>query len=175
MALHRKIAIYLTRGESIFPMDSYAGVKRKPLDTKKKSILDELQKIISEQKRAMIDLDGTIHKYSKGYADGTIYDDAFNGAKEVINWLRNRGYEIVIFTTRASRENSGEMGGDSHYKEISKVEMWLKDKGIYFDRITAEKLGADFYIDDKAIRIEGGDWGAVKSKIEEMEGEQIEK
>jgi hypothetical protein len=36
---------------------------------------------------------------------------------------------------------------------------------IYFDRITSEKLAADFYIDDKAINIENGDWYTVLNVI----------
>lgn len=113
-----------------------------------------------EQNRAMIDLDGTIHKYSKGWQDGNIYDEPFDGAKKVINWLRKNGFEIVIFTTRASKQNSLEMGGD-HEQQIKSVENWLKHHDIYFDRITAEKIAADFYIDDKAIHIEDGNWDTV--------------
>ena len=112
----------------------------------------------------MIDLVGTIQKYSKGYADGQIYDDPFAGAKQVIDWLKNQGYEIVIFTTRASEENAKEMGGD-HLKQIANVENWLSDNGIYFDRITAEKIFADFYIDDKAIFIKNGNWDVVMKTI----------
>lgn len=118
----------------------------------------------SMPRRAMIDLDGTIHKYSKGYGDGTIYDDAFEGAKKVIDWLKRNGYEIVIFTTRASKQNADELGGD-HKDQIKKISKWLKEKGIYFDKITAEKLAADFYIDDKAIPIESGNWDTVLKVI----------
>jgi hypothetical protein len=115
-------------------------------------------------RRAMIDLDLTLHKYSQGYKDGEIYDDIFAGAKEVIDWLRKNNYEIVIFTTRASEGNAKENGGD-HKEQIKKVKEWLKDKGVYFDRITGEKLAADFYIDDKAIPIENGNWKAVLKAI----------
>ena len=148
-----------------FAIDSFPPTKKK----KKKQILrvsyPNENWIIIEQKRAMIDLDGTIHKYSKGYADGQIYDNPFQGAKQVINWLKDKGYEIVIFTTRASRENAKLMGSD-HEKEIANVENWLSDNEIYFDRVTAEKLAADFYIDDKAIVIKNGNWDAVMKAIE---------
>ena len=144
-----------------FAIDSFPSTKKKKLTTIKKPSGD---KVTIAEARAMIDLDGTIHKYSKGFSDGQIYDDAFKGAKEVINWLKNKGYEIVIFTTRASKQNAEE-NGDDHKKQISNVETWLKDHGIYFDRVTAEKISADFYIDDKAIPIENGDWGKVKQTI----------
>jgi hypothetical protein len=151
---------HLQRDESIFPMDSYHK-KKKPF---KGYYYPESALIFVEQRRAMIDLDGTIHKYSKGYDDGSIYDDPFKGAREVIAWLKDQGFEIVIFTTRASNANAEEMGGDST-KEIRNVENWLTDNDIYFDRVTADKLAADFYIDDKAIEIKNGDWNAVKNVI----------
>jgi hypothetical protein len=146
-----------------FAIDSFPEKKQK----KKREIIRTIYPESKDEtlpKRAMIDLDLTIHKYSKGYQDGDIYDDAFSGAKEVIEWLRKKGYEIVIFTTRASEENAKELGGD-HKEQIEKVKEWLTDKGIYFDRITGEKLAADFYIDDKAIHIQDGDWKTVLKVI----------
>jgi len=146
-----------------FAIDSFPSSRKK----KKRQIIRTVypeNKNEALPKRAMIDLDLTLHKYSKGYKDGTVYDGVFDGAKEVINWLRDKGYEIVIFTTRASEENANEFGGD-HKEQIKMVSKWLTDHGVYFDRITAEKLAADFYIDDKAINISNGDWKAVLSVI----------
>ena len=120
--------------------------------------------LLFHEKRAMIDLDKTIHKYSKGHEDGTIYDEPFKGARDAINWLKDNGYEIVIFSTRASPENASEMGGDQK-REIGKIEAWLKHHDIYFDRVTADKIAADFYIDDKAIPIHNGNWDAVLKVI----------
>lgn len=148
-----------------FAIDSFPSKKNK-----KKKVIRVIYPnenwMAIEEKRAMIDLDGTIHKYSDGYKDGSIYDDPFQGAKQVIDWLKNKGYEIVIFTTRASQGNAYEMGGD-HKKEIQNVENWLKDHDIYFDRVTADKLAADFYIDDKAITIKDGNWKEVHDRIKE--------
>ena len=146
-----------------FAIDSFPKERVK----KKRQILRTIypeSKVEQLPKRVMIDLDGTIHKYSRGYDDGSIYDNAFNGAKDVIDWLRRQGFEIVIFTTRASKTNADEQGGN-HEEEIKKVAKWLKDKGIYFDKITAEKLAAEFYIDDRAIHIQNGDWSTVLNVI----------
>jgi hypothetical protein len=146
-----------------FAVDSFPAIPKK----KKRQIIRTVypeNKNEQVPKRAMIDLDLTIHKYSKGYQDGEIYDGVFDGAKEVIDWLKRQGYEIVIFTTRASKENAKELGGD-HKEQINKVSQWLNDHGIYFDKITAEKLAADFYIDDKAIHIPNGDWKTVLKVI----------
>lgn len=136
-------------------------------ETQKRKVIKTIYPENKEEhipKRVMIDLDGTIHKYSNGYGDGEIYDDAFDGAKEVINWLKRNGYEIVIFTTRASEENAKELGGD-HNEQIEKIKKWLNDHDIYFDKITAEKLAADFYIDDKAVHIPNGNWKTVLNVI----------
>jgi len=146
-----------------FAIDSFPSKKNK-----KKKVIRVIYPnenwMALEEKRAMIDLDGTIHKYSNGYQDGSIYDGPFQGAKQVINWLKSKGYEIVIFTTRASKGNALEMG-DDHEKQIQNVENWLKDHEIYFDRVTADKLAADFYIDDKAITIKDGNWKEVYNSI----------
>lgn len=135
-----------------------------PRKRKKKQILRVVypeQKITGPVKRrAMIDLDKTIHKYSQGFKDGTVYDEPFVGAKEVIDFLRKNGYEIVIFTTRASKEEN-----DDYKDQINQVADWLDKNEIYYDRITAEKLAADFYIDDKAIHIPNGDWNVVMNVI----------
>ena len=114
--------------------------------------------------RAMIDLDRTIHKYSKSWQDGSLYDDPVPGAKQVIDWLKSKGYEIVIFTTRASAENAKDHGQDVT-DQIQGVENWLSNNKIYYDRVTAEKLNADFYIDDKAIHIKDGNWLEVLKEI----------
>ncbi len=157
------MAAATTSSGHAFGMDSLPNIKKK----KKKSILRTIypEMLMSfTEKRAMIDLDQTIHKYSKGWQSGNIYDDPFDGARDAINWLKNNGYEIVIFTTRASPGNAVEMGDDEK-KQIAKVQAWLKHHDIYFDKVTADKLGADFYIDDKAIPIYNGNWDAVLKVI----------
>lgn len=147
--------------ESVFPMDSFPSFgKRTMLRTLYPRTDENLDEEAEYKKRVMIDLDGTIHKYSQGYSDGTIYDRPFEGAKRVIDYLKNLGYEIVIFTTRASEENAKQFNYNLD-EEIGKIKDWLIKYNIYFDRITAEKLAADFYIDDKAINIPNGDWDTV--------------
>jgi len=123
--------------------------------------------------RAMIDLDRTIHKYSKSWQDGSVYDDPIPGAKEVIDWLKSKGYEIVIFTTRASAENAKEHGQNLN-DQIQGVENWLSNNNIYYDRVTAEKLNADFYIDDKAIHIKDGNWLEVLKEIKSRISHNLE-
>jgi ribonucleotide monophosphatase NagD (HAD superfamily) len=87
-------------------------------------------------KRVCVDFDGVIHKYSKGYQDGSIYDEPMEGAKESLERLSKEGYEVVIFTTRTR----------------GKISDWLEKHEIPYDMVTREKLPAMAYIDDRAIR-----------------------
>ena len=149
--------------------DAFPGSERYSKRKKKKQVLrvaypNEAVTNSTPVMRAMIDLDRTIHKYSKGWQDGSVYDDPVPGAKQVIDWLKSKGYEIVIFTTRASVENAKDHGQDVN-DQIQGVENWLSNNNIYYDRVTAEKLNADFYIDDKAIHIKDGNWLNVLKEI----------
>jgi len=116
--------------------------------------------------RIMVDFDRTIHKYSQGWKDGSIYDDPVDGAKEALEYLKNKGFEIVIFSSRVSPQTAHENGSDVE-TEIKKISSWLKLHKIPFDKITAEKLNADAYIDDKAIWIKN-DWKSVLKRLENL-------
>lgn len=84
-----------------------------------------------------IDFDGVLHQYSRGWLDGSIYDEPVAGAKEAMQRLKKAGYYLVIFTTRTNH---------------SEVSLWLKEKLIPFDEITSTKIAALAYIDDRAVR-----------------------
>jgi len=148
---------FLNKNESIFPMDSvHTG---QPLS--KKIYSQRINEDTVEKKETLlIDLDGTIHNYSKGWHDGTIYDGPKEGAKEAIDKLKDE-YEIVIFTTRASEEANG----DDTDNQVKSVKNWLNKHKIYFDRITAEKIPCYKIIDDLAITFTN--WKDVINKIED--------
>ena len=50
-----------------------------------------------------IDFDGVIHKYSKGWQDGSIYDVPMPGVKKALAAL-NKKFKIVIFSRRAAHQ-----------------------------------------------------------------------
>lgn len=91
------------------------------------------------RKSIVFDFDGVIHKYSKGWQNGAIYDKPVDGIKEVISEL-HKDYDIYIVTTRAR-----DLG------QQYEVEQYLKDNGIEYDCVTSIKVPADVYIDDRAI------------------------
>ena len=93
-----------------------------------------------------IDFDGTIHKYSKGWHDGSIYDTPIEGCFEALNQLWKDGYEIVIYTCRA---NSKECLSDL----FKWMYAWQDELQLPFVfTVTSQKPVAKCYIDDRGIR-----------------------
>lgn len=90
-----------------------------------------------------VDFDGVIHKYSKGWHDGSIYDEPIEGAISSMAKLQRKGFRVAIFTAR---------------REYLEIGLWLKkhdvNKELNFNEliITSTKLPAVAYIDDRAIR-----------------------
>jgi hypothetical protein len=118
--------------------------------------------------RILIDLDGVIHKYSKGFHDGTLYDEVMPGARDFINNMKDI-YEIVIFTARISKTKK-RFAPPSAKKD---VEDWLMKNGIHFDLVTSDKLPAIAYIDDRAIEFRGK-WKYVYERLRELDSEAKE-
>ena len=94
------------------------------------------------KKTIVFDFDGVIHKYSKGWQDGSIYDIPNDNIYNVLSQLKNKGYEIVVVSTRCAQP-----GG------IIAIENWLDKNhlGEYVDKVCKEKPPAMVYVDDRAI------------------------
>ena len=80
--------------------------------------------------------------------DGTLCEDKFPNIgkpkQEVINWVleqQNKGCKLILYTLR--RE----------HLLVSAIN-WAKERGIVFDYIANNKIGADIFIDDKNMRVE---------------------
>ena len=101
-----------------------------------------------------IDFDGVIHKNSKGYYDGTIYDEPIEGVHEALKTLSNK-YTLILFTTKA-KPDRGLING-RHTVEL--IWEWLKKHNLdqYISKVTSEKPRAVVYIDDKALRFTSWD------------------
>lgn len=104
-----------------------------------------------------VDFDGVIHRYSRGWHDGTIYDEPIPGALDALRTLM-RDYAVVIHTTR----------------DVHQVAPWLVDHGFVVRvdgdpdhpefwnareilLIANRKLPAAAYLDDRSIRFESWD------------------
>ena len=112
---------------------------------------DFLEKIELGEMTLALDFDGVIHKNSKGFYDGTIYDEPLSGTEEALKSLSKK-YTLIIYTCKAVPERplvDGKTG-------IELIWEWLKKYNMdkYISEITATKPIALFYIDDKAIRFD---------------------
>ena len=99
-----------------------------------------------------IDFDGVIHKCSKGFYDGTVYDDPIEGSLEALRKLSEK-YTIIVYSAKAKPDRpliDGKTGTELIWEWLRKFKM---DK--YIKEVTSEKPRAVFYIDDKAVRFEG--------------------
>lgn len=100
--------------------------------------------MLKEGDTIALDFDGVVHRYSKGWGDGTIYDPPVNGIRGLIYKLKESGYKVVIYSTRA-RSIKGRIA----------MREWLKKYMIEVDSIAKDKPIAKIYVDDRAINFNG--------------------
>jgi len=100
--------------------------------------------------KVLVDFDGVIHRYSKGWADGATYDPPMPGALEALEQMELDGYEVVIFSTR----------------DADQIKAWLLVWRFPIYRVTNVKEPAVAQIDDRAIRFV--DWGQAATDLREL-------
>ena len=104
------------------------------------------------KKTIVFDFDGVIHSYKSGWQGcDIISDEPVQGIKETIDNLREKGYEVVIVSTRSASI----LGRNA-------MEKWLAKYNIVVDKISDIKPPALVYIDDRAITFEGNTDGLVE-------------
>ena len=103
------------------------------------------------RKTISIDLDGVLDNYTK-YENNSI-PEIRQGAKEFIQKLHERGYNLVLFTNR---------------KPLS-ASKWLIENDLdkYFSDVTNIKPKAMIYIDDRALKFEG-DYDKTLNQIKDF-------
>jgi hypothetical protein len=110
-----------------------------------------------------IDFDGVIHECSKGYYDGTIYDDPIDGAHTALKNLSER-YTVIVYTCKAKSDRelvNGKTGTQLIWDWLNK-----HDLAKYISNVTAEKPRAVCYIDDKGIRFDN--WKNCLESLKEL-------
>lgn len=96
-----------------------------------------------------VDFDGVIHRYSKDWRDGTIYDPPMPGCREALEKLIEEGHEIIVYTTRIfCRDGRVDEG------KLEELVNWMDAHEIPFDQVhtAAGKPIAHVYVDDRAVR-----------------------
>lgn len=108
-------------------------------------------KMTDEFRQIAVDFDGVIHKCSKGFHDGTIYDDPITDSLDAIAKLAGK-YEVIVYSAKARKDRplvNGKTG-------IELIWEWLEEHGFrkYIKDVTAEKPRAICYIDDRAVHFD---------------------
>lgn len=99
-----------------------------------------------------IDFDGVIHRYSKGWQEGAIYDNVTDG---FFDWAARakQYFKLVIYSSRSKTPEG-----------VENMKHWLRDQlrrrepeGIGFEdfEFAHEKPAAFLTIDDRAVCFEG--------------------
>lgn len=130
-------------------------------------------------KTIAIDFDGVIHAYSKGWQDGSIYDNEIPGVFEKIKSLCDSGFSVAILSTRDAKQikkwlepkimiSDYEMNGPGNdpnewvatrygykCKVIPKSKKFWNELNVI--GITNRKIPAHVYVDDRGLKF-NGDW-----------------
>ena len=97
-----------------------------------------------------VDFDGVIHKYSKGYHDGTAYDVPMEGAIEGLKKLMEK-YTVYVHTARDPKSVQHWFGVHTDLG----TEIITDNREFYENEhlvgISNRKLPAIYYIDDRAL------------------------
>ncbi len=108
-------------------------------------------------KKLCFDFDGVIHSYTSGWQGVNVANDLpVKGIKETIDNLIDKGYEIIIYSSRCSNPNGRCCIADYCCKY-----------NINYNDITATKPAAYLTIDDRCINFNGNTYGLI-DKIEKF-------
>lgn len=98
----------------------------------------------------MIDFDNCLVPWGKTLMENRIIKPEDRNA---INQLKRDGFRIGIFTSRMS-ETWCKAAGTSTTIQLAYVQTQLMRNGLQYDFVTAEKLPAEAYFDDKAWHVD---------------------
>lgn len=116
-----------------------------------------------------VDFDGVIHAYTRGWHDGTIYDQPLPGALDGLRALM-RDYAVVIHTARNARQVGPWLQERGFVTTLDidlpyELQFWNQLGGLF---VTNRKMPAVAYIDDRGIRFEN--WDQALADLRRFDG-----
>lgn len=110
-----------------------------------------------------VDFDGVIHRYSRGWHDGTIYDPPVPGALDGLRTLMQHG-PVFIHTARSPRQVAAWLanhGFDTCVEaQVAPITVWAEHGRLL---VTRRKLPASAYLDDRAVAFTS--WPAALAEL----------
>ena len=103
-------------------------------------------------KTVALDFDGVIHAYSRGWADGTIYDPPVAGAFHAIRRLFDSDFSVFVLSARDPHQIKRWV--DQQAEDLiatvvpHDMPFWTYKRAL---GVTNRKLPADVYLDDRAL------------------------
>ncbi len=128
------------------------------LESEEKQMLEvkKLNLKLNKGHAVCFDFDGVIHKYSKGWQDGSIYDDYNKNVLDLMLFLQKSGIPIFICSTREPYQIISWWNKQGFWCEAVRVndnETFWKETNLI--GVTNRKLPAQMYIDDRAYKYTG--------------------
>lgn len=96
-----------------------------------------------------VDFDGVIHAYSRGWADGSIYDPPLPGALDGLRRLLELD-AVFVFTTRDIGQVATWLLGHGFNVRLGHDGPFWNERGPLL--VTNRKLAATAYLDDRAVK-----------------------
>lgn len=104
----------------------------------------------------VFDFDGVIHKYSKGWQDGSIYDEYNEDVINIMYSLMTSGYSVAIVSTRNPEQISEWWNNHDFPMEaipyINGIKFWSNTECV---GVFNQKIPAMVYIDDRGLTFNG--------------------
>ncbi|WP_103501614.1 MULTISPECIES: hypothetical protein [Streptomyces] len=113
-----------------------------------------------------VDFDGVIHGYSRGWADGTIYDPPVPGSLEALRTLM-ASHSVFVLTSRDPEQVApwlDEHGFETVVDRPAARRRFWNSRGKLL--VTSRKLPAVAYVDDRAVRFT--DWDRTLRELDEL-------